>query len=352
VPVDVPRWLFRALHRRSFSLVVSSLTGVSITFCPLFLYQLGHDRLPITDWRIVGCFLVTYLEPMVYIQLAAPADGFVLQRNLLAGQRVEPGEELYRIADLHRVWVMADAYENQLPLLRPGTAARITSGGAGAALVSRVGGAPPVFDRTSRTMKLRLEAGNPGLALKPGMFVDVEFDVTLPPTLAIPSDAIVDSGLRRIVFVDRGQGYFEPREVETGWRIGDRVEVLKGLAPGERIVVSGNFLLDSESRMKSAAAQAQAPAPMAPAAAQAAAPSTAAAPEAAAPTHRAAEHAVPARAKDPVCGMEVDPKEAASAGRTGRHEGRTYYFCSDECRKNFQADPAKYLRPAGGTPHD
>ena len=111
----------------------------------------------------------------------------------------------------------------------------------------------PIFDEATLTLKVRLEAANPKLALKPGMFVDVEFPVNLPPTLVVPADAIVDSGLRKTVFVDRGNGYFEPRLVETGWRIGDDVQVTKGLAAGERIVISGTFLIDSESRMKAGA---------------------------------------------------------------------------------------------------
>src|SRR6185436_13515712 len=97
---------------------------------------------------------------------------------------------------------------------------------------------------------VRLEATNPKLALKPGMFVDVEFPVALPATLVVPADAIVDTGLRKTVFVECGNGSFEPRVVETGWRMGDDVEVTKGLTAGERIVVSGTFFIDSESRMK------------------------------------------------------------------------------------------------------
>ena len=111
----------------------------------------------------------------------------------------------------------------------------------------------PIFDEATLTLKVRLEAANPQRALKPGMFVDVEFPVDLPATLVVPADAIVDSGLRKTVFVDCGNGYFEPRLVETGWRVGDDVEVTKGLEPGERIVVSGTFFIDSESRMKAPA---------------------------------------------------------------------------------------------------
>jgi len=94
------------------------------------------------------------------------------------------------------------------------------------------------------------ERANPQRSLKPGMFVDVEFPFDLPAALVVPADAIVDSGLRKTVFVDRGNGYFEPRLVETGWRVGDDVEVTKGLMAGDRIVLSGTFFIDSESRMK------------------------------------------------------------------------------------------------------
>jgi len=108
----------------------------------------------------------------------------------------------------------------------------------------------PEFDATTRTLKVRLEMDNPKLAFRPEMFVDVEFLVTLPSAVTVPADAVLDSGRRKIVFVVLGDGYFEPREIVTGWRFGDRVEVVKGLAPEEPIVISGNFLIDSESRMK------------------------------------------------------------------------------------------------------
>jgi membrane fusion protein, copper/silver efflux system len=246
------------------------------------------------------------------ITIQSPVDGYVLQRNALVGQRVDRGTELYRIADLRHVWVLADVYENQLPFVHPGTACRVTASNRQfAATVSR---AQPIFDETTRTLQVRLETDNPGLALKPGMFVDVEFAVQLPPTLAVPSDAIVDTGLRKTLFVDRGHGYFEPRQIETGWRIGDEVEVTKGLMPGERIVISGTFLMDSESRMKSATIGLTKP------------------------------------EKDPVCGMDVDRAVATGAGRTITHQDATYFFCSDECKKKFEAEPAKYVNGGKADP--
>jgi membrane fusion protein, copper/silver efflux system len=241
------------------------------------------------------------------ITIASPVDGFILQRNILVGQRVDRGTELYRIADLRRIWIFADVYENQLPFIHSGMKAGITAAQQNRKYEAVVSGAQPIFDEATRTMKVRLETDNPGFVLKPGMFVDVAFAIDLPATLAVPADAIVDTGLRKTLFVDRGNGFFDARQVETGWRIGDQVEVTKGLMEGERIVISGTFLIDSESRMKSAA-----------------------------------QGVFGAAAKDPVCGMDVDQKRAAAAGRTSEHNGTTYYFCSDLCKKQFDAEPAKY----------
>ncbi|HET9753470.1 MAG TPA: hypothetical protein VFP52_10935, partial [Myxococcales bacterium] len=119
---------------------------------------------------------------------------------------------------------------------------------------------PPQFDPVSRSLKVRLEVENPGYLLRPDMFVDVELPLELPSAMTVPAGSVLDSGLRKTVFVDRGNGSFERRAVETGWRFGDRVEVRSGLSPGERIVVAGTFLLDSESRMRLGAAASEPPA--------------------------------------------------------------------------------------------
>ena len=184
------------------------------------------------------------------IRVESPVNGVVLKRNVSPGLRFDRGFEFYRIADLNRVWILADVYRHQLPFIRRGASARITTAGESRAVSATVSPAESIFDEATLTLKVRLEASNPQRALKPGMFVDVEFPVDLPATLVVPADAIVDSGLRKTVFVDRGNGHFEPRLVETGWRSGDEVDVTKGLAPGEKIVVSGTFFVDSESRMK------------------------------------------------------------------------------------------------------
>ena len=243
------------------------------------------------------------------IRVESPVDGVVLQRSVTPGLRFDRGFEFYRIADLNRVWILADVYRHQLPFIRRGASARITTAAESRAVSATVSPSEPMFDEATLTLKVRLEAANPQRALKPGMFVDVEFPVDLPATLVVPADAIVDSGLRKTVFVDRGNGSFEPRLVETGWRVGDEVEVTKGLMPGERIVISGTFFIDSESRMKAATR------------------TTSAAP-----------------VIDPVCGMHVDPKEARNAGRMAAHAGHESFFCSDHCKRQFVADPSRHAK--------
>ena len=168
---------------------------------------------------------------------------------------------------------------------------------------------PPVFDPGSRTLKVRLEAENPGEILRPDMFVDVELPINLPPAISVPADAVLDSGFKKTVFVDDGGGFFEPREVETGWRIGNRVEIVKGLKLGERIVISGNFLIDSESRLELAAAG-----------------------------------MVGTMSKDPACGVDVSINKAEKTGRKSTYQGKTYYFSSDECKQQFDKNPAHYVK--------
>ena len=150
------------------------------------------------------------------IRVESPVDGFVLKRNVSPGLRFDRGFEFYRIADLNRVWILADVYRDQLPLIRRSVSVRITTPDGSRALPATVSRSEPIFDEATLTLKVRLEAANPQRTLKPGMFVDVEFPVDLPPALVVPADAIVDSGLRKTVFVDRGNGYFEPRLVDTG----------------------------------------------------------------------------------------------------------------------------------------
>lgn len=184
------------------------------------------------------------------IEIRAPADGFVLARNITREQKFDRGAEWYRIADLRRVWIVADVFEHEAHDVRPGLRARVSVPGGRRTIPATVAAALPEFDATTRALKVRLEADNPGHALRPDMIVDVDLTVAMPAAVAVPVDAVVDAGLTAAVFVERGEGRFEPRQVRIGWRAGGLVEIVSGLTQGERIVVSGTFLLDSESRMR------------------------------------------------------------------------------------------------------
>ncbi len=189
-------------------------------------------------------------KPVRNITLFAPAGGHVIARNAFPKQRVTPETELYAIADLSKVWIVADAFESEAGSVRIGQAATVTIPFSSRALRAAVSYILPDVDPETRTLKVRLDAPNPGFALKPGMFVDVEFRTATPRRVTVPAEAVLDTGLRQTVFVDRGDGSLETRRVETGERMGDRVEIRKGLKAGERVVTSGNFLLDSESQLK------------------------------------------------------------------------------------------------------
>jgi RND family efflux transporter MFP subunit len=149
---------------------------------------------------------------------------------------------------------MADVFEFDAPNVRLGQRAviKLPYDSGARTFQASVSYIQPQLEAETRTLKVRLEAGNPELVLKPDMYVDVEFHMPRRERLMIPAEAVLDTGLRKTVFVDLGDGYLEPREVETGERAGDRVEIRSGLKPGERIVVSGNFLIDSEAQLKSA----------------------------------------------------------------------------------------------------
>jgi len=261
------------------------------------------------------------------INVVSPVDGFVLTRGISPGQHFEHSMEFYRIADLSRVWIVADILGNEAQRFRPGTAARLVLKGEGKALTARVTDVLPQVDPSTRTLKLRLEADNPGLILRPDMFVDVELPVAKTPGLAVPADAVIDSGREQRVFVERSPGVFEPRNVQVGWRLGDRVEIVKGLSEGERVVSAGTFLVDSESRLKSV-----------PSVPNEQPQQQKLSPKSAAATSMSA-HMV----KDASCGMTIDAGQAVAEGHTITRDGVTYYFCSDRCKRKFSEQPDHVL---------
>ncbi len=241
------------------------------------------------------------------VDIVSPADGFILSRNISQGLRFDKGRELYRIADLSRVWILADVFEYEAQFFKAGAMARVFLPYQKRTCAATVSKVPPTFDAATRTLKVRLEMTNPDFTLRPDMFVDVELAVQLPPTLTVPADAVLDSGMRKTVFVDRGNGFFEPRKVEIGWRLGNRIEIIKGLTPGERIVTSGNFLIDSESRLQAVA-----------------------------------QGIYGESSTDPVCGMEVDEFKSRATGKTSLFRGKTYAFCSRECKEQFDKNPGQF----------
>jgi Cu(I)/Ag(I) efflux system membrane fusion protein len=258
------------------------------------------------------------------LNLVSPADGIVLSRSISPHQRFEKSAELYRIADLSKVWIVADVRGNEGEF-RPGVHVKVTVPELGKVVDATVSSTVPLFDETSRTLKVRLEAANPGLRLRPDMFVDVEFETPMPAGLAVPAEAVLDSGTRKVVYVETSDGVFEPRPVEISGTFGDQVIVANGVGEGDRVVVSGNFLLDSESRMRASGN---------------AAPDTKPAMQPVGES--ASKHASAAQhgdLRDPVCGMTL---KAAEVAFQENYQGKTYNFCSDSCRKKFLADPARY----------
>jgi RND family efflux transporter MFP subunit len=186
--------------------------------------------------------------------LRSPAGGYVVEKTALQGKHLEPGENLYRIADLSRVWVQAEVYEDQLPLLKPDQEAEIeVSSLPGRPYRGRIDYIYPYLEAATRTVRVRVVVPNPDLSLRPEMYARITFrPESAGPLLTVPNEAILDTGERRIAFVARGEGTFEPRELTIGLRTRDYTVVLDGLAEGEEVVTSGNFLIDSESRLKAA----------------------------------------------------------------------------------------------------
>ena len=192
-------------------------------------------------------------EALRALPLRSPVSGYVVEKRAVRGLYVEPGTTLFDVADLSTVWVLADVYEHELPRVRLGAEARLTLASyPGETFTGGVGFVAPTLDPTTRTLRVRLAFANPGLRLKPGMYGDVEIALPAATGLVAPRDAIVDTGALQYAFVAREGGRFEPRAVRVGTRAGDDVEVLAGLAEGDLVVTTGNFLLDSESRLRAA----------------------------------------------------------------------------------------------------
>jgi len=267
------------------------------------LQDLGMSLLQVDEVRR------TRLVP-AKIRILAPADGVVMTRAVSPGQKFDRGMEFYSIADLSRVWIVADVFEKDSPHVHPGQTASVVLSSRSAPLTATVTGILPQVDETGRTLKVRLEVQNTAGVLRPDMLVEVRLGVVAPVSLAVPVESVLDSGLKKTVYVQTAEGRFEPRDVETGARFGDTVEILKGLSEGDKIVAQANFLLDSETRLQPA------------------------------PALTAKAEASVASRKDSVCGMALNmPNPTFSS----EHNGSRYYFCSSQCQHRFESDPSRYL---------
>jgi len=198
-------------------------------------------------------------EPQRTVPIVAPAGGFVETKQVVVGQRVEPGMGLFTLRDLSRIWIEADLYEADAAFARVGQSARVASPfDPSRSLVAIASFVYPELDPMARTLRVRFDAPNPDEALKPGMFVDVDVELGEIAGVAVPDSAVVTTGLRTLVFVVVGDGNAEPREVHLAGRHGGRAWIADGLADGETVVAEPAFLLDSESRLREASRRAPA----------------------------------------------------------------------------------------------
>ncbi|MGP9812442.1 efflux RND transporter periplasmic adaptor subunit [Rhodopseudomonas sp. NSM] len=190
----------------------------------------------------------------VKIEWSAPRDGVVLERNATEGMRAQPGDVLFRIADISRLWATIDVAERDLGAVALGQRVIVRARSyPGRDFTGEVKLIYPQISKETRTARIRIELANPDLALLPDMYVDAEIDTGgAQPVLAVPDSAILDSGSKQVVFIDKGEGRYEPRSIEPGRRGREYVEIREGLAEGDRVVVSANFLIDAESNLNAA----------------------------------------------------------------------------------------------------
>lgn len=218
------------------------------------MLESARRRLELFD---VPTGLITELDktgvPRRTVTLLAPASGIVTGKQIFEGQQVEPGMELFTISDLSRVWIEADLYENEANSVHVGDKAKISLAyGQQPDMNGSVKYVYPFLNPETRTLRIRFEFPNPDLALKLEAFVNVEIPVAASEGVIVPDSAIMDTGLRQIVFVNTSGGHFEPRQIRVGIRADGKAQILSGVQAGEHVAVKANFLLDSESRLRAA----------------------------------------------------------------------------------------------------
>ena len=190
-------------------------------------------------------------KPIRTLSIESPVNGAVIQKNVVLGMRVMPGDKMFDIADLTTVWVVADLYESQMAQVGIGQEVSISFDNfPGKVIASTIDFVAPVLTGETRTVRVRCTIPNADSQLKPQMFAAMEIRIDLGEKLAVPDDAVIDTGTRKIVYVDRGEGLFEPREVLTGIKSGGLTELTQGVKVGEKVAIAANFLIDSEAQLK------------------------------------------------------------------------------------------------------
>jgi RND family efflux transporter MFP subunit len=193
-------------------------------------------------------------EVITDLAFNSPVSGYITEKNALPNMYVQPETRLYTIADLSEVWVYAQIFQNDAGKIKPGDPAEVTLDAyPGRVFPGRVDYLLPQLDMATRTLPVRLVFPNPGLKLRPGMYVNVNVKLPMGKQIVVPDAAVFHSGTKNLVFVYSGDGNIEPREILVGTRVGDQIVILKGLKAGEQIVTSANFLIDSEAQLQAAA---------------------------------------------------------------------------------------------------
>jgi Cu(I)/Ag(I) efflux system membrane fusion protein len=227
-------------------------TGQMITFDIDALVQVAQQRMRfwgIPDEQIKE--LEENGEPKMTFTLRSPVTGTVIEKAAIQGKRFDIGEKLFDLADLTTVWVISEVYVYELPLIKVGQPAKIhLSFFPGKEFSSKIDFIYPNLSGETRTARVRFIIPNPGAELKPQMFTNTEILIDLGNRLVIPEDSFIDTGTKKVVYVDKGEGYFEPREVTLGLQGEGVVEVTKGLQAGEKVAAAANFLIDSEAKLK------------------------------------------------------------------------------------------------------
>ncbi|WP_420265847.1 efflux RND transporter periplasmic adaptor subunit [Candidatus Magnetominusculus dajiuhuensis] len=234
-PDDMSGTLNAALSKDAMSIVEAARTRLK--------------RWDITDKEIKA--IESTGKPTRTLTLYSPVSGYVTEKKAVAGQRVAAGEKLFDVADLSTLWVIADIYENELPMIKLGQTATITlSYYPDMKLTAKIDYIYPGIAADTRTVKVRFSVPNQNGRLLPQMFTNVELIVNMGNKLVVPRDAIIDTGKTQVVYVEAEEGFFEPRVVSVGLTTGDMVEVTRGLKDKEKVVAAASFLIDSEAKLK------------------------------------------------------------------------------------------------------